>query len=445
MTHFLLAAKRAHLKIPCGLLLLLIVGGEILLPLKGWAQSFSDTGTFSFTGSSNPVLIAQRYREFLPGDGVRVGPVQLHPFLGVAEVWTDNVFRTNRNEESDFLTTIAPGIQASLPFGGKHSFLLDYRAAQFLYSKFSGNNSFTQNGVGHLTLDYPGGLRVDVDANVVGGFDARGSEVDSQQPDITKWNSNTFRSTAQLVGTNLGIRGGVRYTQLSFRNNGQDRPRDRNNAAANLTIFIPTSVTTSALLGGFISDQNYDRNNQLDSFTYGVFTGFRIAPSRQLSGELNVGYNILNFDRAPEGETLKIQELLRMGLSIGGKQQKALFISGNLRWRPTSRLSFVFRPFRLIQQAAVFNTSTFTQTGVGLRVSQTFNTRLFINGSVLYTNSDFEGGRSDNRYRLRTELEYRTVKWLGFKFAYIFERRFANQTIFRFNANTVMLSIQAFL
>ena len=44
------------------------------------------------------------------------GPVRLHPFMGVAEMYTDNVFRTN-SKRSDFFTTLAPGIQAQLPIG----------------------------------------------------------------------------------------------------------------------------------------------------------------------------------------------------------------------------------------------------------------------------------------------------------------------------------------
>ena len=448
MNDSFLTVSRTQLKIIQALLLFLFVSCEMFLPVTSWAQAFSDTGTFSFTGSSNPVFVAQKYREFLPGEGVKVGPARLHPFLGVAEVWTDNVFRRNKGpaRESDFLTTIAPGFQASFPLGGKHSFLLDYRAAQFLYSKFSGNNALTQNGVGHLALDYPGGLRVDVDGNFIGGFDARGSEVDTQQSDITKWNSNTIRTTVQLSGANLGVRGGLRYTQLSYRNNGQAKPRNRSIAAANFTIFVPTSSASSALLGGFVSDTNYERNNQLDSFTYGVFTGFRIVPTRQFSGELNVGYNILNFDRAPERDgTLQGDRLLDNRLALGGKQQKALFVSGNLRWRPTPRLSFVIQPFRSIQQAAVVNTTTFTQTGGVLRARQTIQKRIELSGSLSYSNSDFEGGRSDNQYRVRTELSYRTVKWLGFRLAYIYSRRFSSETNFRFYSNTIMLSVQGFL
>ncbi|HNP30394.1 MAG TPA: hypothetical protein PKK23_15205, partial [Nitrospirales bacterium] len=81
--------------------------------MKGQAQSFSETGNFYFTGSHRPLQSGRtQFREFMGGDGLKVGPVQLHPFFGVAEVFTDNVFRRKTDRKSDFLTTLAPGLQA---------------------------------------------------------------------------------------------------------------------------------------------------------------------------------------------------------------------------------------------------------------------------------------------------------------------------------------------
>ena len=445
MNHSSVIANRFQIKFSHFIILLFLICYETILPIKGWAQLFSDTGSFTFTGSHNPVAVRQQFAQFLPGDGVKVGPAKIHTFLGVAEVFTDNVFRRSTQRRNDFLTTVAPGIQALLPFGGRHSMLLDYRAAQFTYAKFSENNALAQNGVGHLTLDFPGGLNINFEGDHIEGFDPRGSELDTQQRDITKWRSNTVRTTAEFARNNFGIRGGVRYTQLHFRNNGQDAPRDRKDYAANLTVFIPANLTTSALLGAFVSKQNFDTNNQLDSFSYGIFTGFRLAPTRQLSGELNIGYNILNFDHAPESDPAKIMDLQQKGLSLGGKQQKAIFMSGDLIWRPTSRLDFILRPFQFIQQSAVFNTSTFTQTGVLVRARQRFDERFAISGRFLYSNDDFEGSRNDKRYRWRAALDYRAVKWLGFQLAYIFEKRSSNQNDFDFYGNTIMISVQGFL
>jgi len=431
-------AKRMQLKFSHGLVLLFLVGCELFLPVEGWTQAISP-GVFYFTGSQNP-LRRSIFREFLPGDGLKVGRVQIHPFLGTAEVFTDNVFRTDTKRESDFLTVIAPGVQALLPFGGKHSFLLDYRAAQLLFKKFTEGNVFSQHGVGHLKLNFPGGLKFDLQGGRIDGFDPRGSAVDIQERDITKWRIHSFLSQARLTGEKGSIRLRSLYADLHFKNNGQDTTRDRKNFRVNLTGFFNVTPTISTLLGAAISNNTFDENSQLDSFAYGVFTGFELAPSRLLSGEFRIGYTILNFDRAP------VEQPPGSDLSDGGKQQKSLIMRGLFNWRPTSRLSLQIRPFRFIRQSAVFDTSTFVQTGVDVGASQTLTDRLAVRGSFRYQNLDFEEGRTDNSFRWRMGLGYRTVKWLGFRLDYIFAKRISNdENRFEFYSNSIMVSVQGFL
>ena len=95
----------------------------------------------------------------IPGDGVLVGPLRLHPHMGVAQMYTDNVFRTNSNRIGDFLTTLAPGIQAQVPFAGFHSFLIDYRTNLQYYSRTSSNDVQDQTASGRFKFDFPGGLK----------------------------------------------------------------------------------------------------------------------------------------------------------------------------------------------------------------------------------------------------------------------------------------------
>jgi len=437
-------------KWPFVLFLTFLVACELFLPVRGQAQSFSDTGLFYFTGSHRP-LRTPIFREFMGGpgvgDGLKVGPVRLHPYLGVAEVYTDNVFRRDTNRRSDFLTTIAPGLQAFLPFGGgHHSVLLDYRAGQFLYKKFSENNALAQDAQGHVSLNYPGGLTLDLQGGHIEGFDPRGSQVDTRQQDITKWNINSFLGQAEFSGQKAGIRLRSSYLDWHFKNNGQDTSRDRTRLRADVTLSANVTRSTSALLGVQLTKIDYDKNKHLDSFGYGVFTGFRLASNRQLTGEFNIGYTIQNFDRAPipKGQTVS-QKFTDEGLSRGAKQRTSLFMRGNLHWNPTSRLSIIASPFSSIQQSAVQKTSTFRRTGVNISGRQAFTDRLALRGNLTLENNNFDTNRNDNRFRWRMGPEYRAVKWLGFRLDYIFEKRSSNKSGFDFYSNTVMLSIQGIL
>ncbi|GJL61095.1 MAG: hypothetical protein NPIRA03_39520 [Nitrospirales bacterium] len=439
-------------KWPFALILTVLVACEIFSPVEGQAQSFSDMGLFYFTGSHRPILNrGGLFREYMTGnglgDGIKAGPVQLHPFLGVSEVYTDNVFRRDTNTKSDFLTAIAPGIQAFMPFGGgKHSVLLDYRAAQFLYAKFTENNALAQDALGHVSLNYPGGLAIDLQGGHLEGFDPRGSEVDTQQTDITKWNVNHFIGQVEFSGQKAGIRLRTNFDDVNYTNNGQAAPRDRKRVGANLSVSVALTHSTRALLGVRIVNNDYNTNNQQDSFGYGAYTGFSLAPTRQLTGEFNIGYQVLNFDHAPVDEdSARGQALLARGLSLGSEQRTFFYMRGNLDWNPTSRLSFRLRPFSRINQSAVQGTSTYKRIGVDLYGKQSFTNRLAIRGNFYYANDNFDTNRTDDRFRFRIGPEYRTVKWLGFRLDYIFEKRSSNIANFEFNSNTFMLSIQGII
>jgi hypothetical protein len=139
--------------IPYGTICVALVVALTVFPSSGFSQQASSplpTGTRSlsfggmgwawFSQFANPALVGALYMTpdwpktgyypVYPGafsrpiteDGIAVGPARLHPILGVAEIYTDNVFRTNSNRRSDFATTLAPGIQAELPFAGRHTF-----------------------------------------------------------------------------------------------------------------------------------------------------------------------------------------------------------------------------------------------------------------------------------------------------------------------------------
>lgn len=436
LPHVLLVKKRIVLV--CILTVLMV--GELFLPVRGWTQSIADTGLFYFTGSHNP-LRTPIFREFMRGEGLRAGPVQLHPFLGIAESYSDNVFRTNSNRRSDFLTTIAPGIQAYLPFGGgKHSLVIDYRAGQILYKEFTENNALAQDAQGHVNFTFPVGLVIDLQGGHIEGFDPRGSAVDIQQQDITKWNINSFLGQAEYSGTRAGLRLRSRFDDWHFKNNNQAPRRDRITLRGDVTVFGNVTPSLSALLGAQIAKTNFDQNTQVDNFSYGAFTGFRLAPGRLLTGELRVGYTVLNFDQAFEPDPSDVSNL-----TSSRGSQKLLTIDGNLYWNPTSRSSIVTTLSRRIRNSAVFNTGTFIITGVNISGSHALTARTALRGSFSFLNIDFDSGRNDNRLNWRMGVQYRTLRWLGFRLDYLFQNRFSNQENFDFYSNSVMFSIEAFL
>lgn len=418
---------------------------------KGWAQVSSGlcwpglSKMFYFPGSETPFFPSlNKFVPICPGEGLKAGPVKLHPFLWAAEAYTDNVFRTNTGRESDFIHTIAPGIQAQLPLGGRHVLVFDYRAMQFFHQQTSGNDVLAQDASGQVVLDFPGGLKINLQGGHIEGFDPRGTDLDLQAPEITKWNTNSFRGQGVLSRPWGRIRLRVRSTQWNFENNNQAPKRDRMVSTANLTLFRSLTPKTSILVDLQVRKQNYDQNKQLDSFKYRVRTGLRWAATGKTTGEIQVGYEVLNFDRAP------ISQPAGSVLSSGGNGQEALSVSGNLTWRPTSRLTVNLRPFRRIRQAVVFDTSVSTKTGLGFSARQAIGTRMIVSGTLTFSHNEFSKDQNTGETTKRTDylggarigVEYRTVRWLGLQIGYGFQKRSSTLDKFDYYVNTLMVGIQ---
>ena len=136
---------------------------------------------------STPYFPLTGYYPLYPGSfsriiderGVAVGRLILHPSMGVAEMYTDNVFRSNTNRRGDFFTTLAPAIQAQLPFSsGRHVFVADYRTNIQFYHRTPSNDVQDQTASGRVQFNFPWGLRADFQGEHKLGHDPRGSAVD---------------------------------------------------------------------------------------------------------------------------------------------------------------------------------------------------------------------------------------------------------------------------
>ena len=383
--------------------------------------------------------------QVIPDDRLLVGPLKLHPFMGVAQMYTDNVFRTNTNRTSDFLTTLSPGIQAQLPFAGSHAFLIDYRTNIQYYSRTPSNDVQDQTASGGFKFDFPGGLKVDLQGEHKLGHDPRGSAVDTQNLDVNKWTANSFNGQVQYDGARSGVRLNMQSTRWNFLNNNQGISRDSLNNYVGLTFFGDVTGKTSVLTTVSAFQQIYDQNKNLDNVMYQVSGGPTWRPSELISGQILVGYQYLQYTLAQVNQPPPLSQFTRSKDSF-----QNFFFMGILDWAPTSLLTIRMQPYRTIQQTVVFGNLFYTVTGVNLGASHTLtdNTTLTLNLGLEQdqfesaSGSTSGGDRTDFLKNVAVGVKYRAVKWVGLGFQYIFEDRSSNQNQFDYHANTFMVSAQ---
>lgn len=403
-------------------------------PSKGVSFSLTETGR-PFRGGFRPPLL---------GKGLPFGPVTLHPHFGFGEIYTDNTFRTNLQKEEDFVHVLGAGSQATLPVAGKHLFLVDYDFTKQINQRFSNNDVETMNAYGRLTLNLPKEINIDLQGGHSRGYDERGTAVDIQSLEPNKWRTNSFLGKVEVFGAWAGARLTGKWTEWRFFNNNQSITRDRTTSETDLTLFGSVAPRTFALVSFHVTDQSYDRNKQLDSFSYRASTGLKWEVTGKSQGEIRGGYEVLNFDRAAIPQP-------GPGLSPGGNKRENIFFSGYLQWKPTSRILVSLTPSRSIQQTVIVNTSSFTQTLINFNIDYDLTVRTQLSGFFGYINDRFSNPvtldgetkrRDDNTITAGIGLDYKTIKWLGFRADYRYQERDSNFSRFDFSANSFIVSAE---
>lgn len=405
------------------------------------------TPVFPYTGHYQ--LYPGSLSQELPGDGPRIGPLKIHPFLGIAEMYTDNVLRTN-DKRSDFFTTLSPGIQAQLPFGRRHSFLVDYRTNLQFYHRTPSNNVQDQTASGHLKFDLASGIKLDLQGEHKTGHDPRGTAFDTQAIDINKWTTNSVSGRLEYQGAQMGTEFTAQSVWWQYLNNNQGPIRDRVTQHAMVKFSGHVLPNTSALLAFGVTNNSYDQNKNLDSVIYSISTGARWDITGNTSGEFLAGYQFLQFTKAEVEQAPPVLSQFRRDSDSAASP----FVTGYLHWSPIPRLRITLQPYRSFQPSFILGTTFFTATGINLSAMRHITDRLDLRANMGFEQDKFStpvGGesvtppRTDNLTSFVVGVNYRTVEWFGAGVQYIFERRTSTVEQFEYQANTIMISLQAYL
>jgi hypothetical protein len=370
--------------------------------------------------------------------------------MGVSEIYTDNVFRTNTNRQSDFIHSLAPGIQVQLPFLKRHAFVVDYRTNIQYFQRTPTNDVQDQTAVGRFQFDLPSGLKIALQGEHKLGHDPRGSAIDIQALEVNKWQVDSFSARADYQGARTGVSLTAHTGRWTYLNNNQGPINDRMSNLVGLTLSRQVLPRTSLLADFRVQQAIFDQNKNLDSAIYTGSVGAEWTVTGKTKAELLVGYQWLKFTRAQVNQPGPVLSVFRRDRDDFSN----LFVAGNLTWKPTTKLTINVQPYRAIQQIVVSGSTFFTATGVNLAASHALTPRVEILSNVGIEHDKFEvpagltgttPARSDTLQNVAFGVSYRAVKWIGVTGQYIFEHRQSEVSRFSYNANTFMLAVQAVL
>lgn len=387
----------------------------------------------------------------LEGGNLKAGPFAIHPHFGIAESYTDNVFRTREGfggRSFDWYTTYAPGLQVKLPILGRHRWIFDYRSNIERYSRASSQNVEDQTIATNLVIDSPTGLLVSVIGEVKTGHDYRGAATStgafSDEP-------NKFYNTAyggelkyaqtlfvraraktirwQFIGPNAGPRDGSSFGDINTRN------RLENYAA--LALGGRVMPKTYAFIEGWVAEEIYEINKDLDSTIYTGTLGAIWEVTGKTTGQVGIGWQRRIMDRAS---------------TRGSGSFSGLYFNGNIMWKPQDRTTLSLGVYRRTNETVVGGTLYFVSTGTTLDVNHALTNKWRVTGQFVYNHDTYsdpisadgkQATRDDGYFTVGAGVWYQIQPWLGARATYTYAERLSNFESVEYNGSVGMISLQA--
>ncbi|WP_375547540.1 outer membrane beta-barrel protein [Oceanicaulis alexandrii] len=391
---------------------LLTLAGATLTPQ---AEAQTDSNDSMFARDKN-VSVLQRPRPDYDAGGVQNGALLIYPELTLGLEFTDNVFGTSSNEESDTIAVITPAVSFNTTWS-RHAVSGDASVTRREHFDFS------DESVWNFTAGAGGQLDITREANLVAG--ARYSSL--TEP----------RTSAGAAGQAAEP---IEYdTWASYI--GGERASGRLRALGRVD-YSTFDYDDAPLFGGGIVDQDFRDRDEL------VLTGrgdYAMSPDTALFARLR--YNDRAYDLSPPdvpllrdsdgytfdvGADFDIRGVARGVIGVGYTEQDyespalpdidGLSVEGLVEWFPTQLTTVSFNASRSVQDSAVAGSGGFFGTSVGVNVDHELRRNVIISAGVSLSEDDYSGiDRTDERLNVTAGVTYFVNRTAGIRASFSYQ------------------------
>jgi hypothetical protein len=369
------------------------------------------------------------------------GPLSLRPQLGITEQFDSNVFYLDQNPESDFITTIAPGLKflvgQDLP--NENHVKLQYTLEELIYAKndelnatqhkFLTDTHFQKN---RFTLD--GADHFEMLSSVLGG----GFSIGREQVDRNIL-SDIYRLDYK-VGERMGVYVEGQHASVNYE--------------SGLELFDTRTISGTGGFGYYLSDDTFlfgevyygktslDYNvpspTQPPGTTFvGGFVGARGKFTEKINGTLKAGYEVSTFDKSAVA-------------GLDNSAGSAPVVEATINYLVTERLTTSLSYSRRQHVSVQFVRSAYVLDSITAKATQILGStgRLQLDLLASYAMYSFDpaaaypSGRKDTNWRLQTGANYFFQTWLSTRLEYSFERFTSDfASVVDYDVNRVTLSL----
>lgn len=353
------------------------------------------------------------------------------PFLSVREEYDDNIYLTDTNEKSDWITTVSPGFTIE-PRTTKHKFTFDYYADLKFFADCDGENNYnhTTNAEAQFLFNK---VRLGF-ANTFRYFSEQAGSEDTNRVDRTQ---DYVRTLVTFDFNKLDLSLGYNYKLENYRSNaaigafrGQAltyKDLERNEHEGEIEAAFKLWPKTALLFSGIYGTIDHDTGKKSDSDYFDVLTGLRGQPTAKCAVEGKIGYRAQDYkDYDNDFESLIFEGSLIEDFTS----------------RDTLRLDFL----RISNETNYKDNAYYKNTFFGAGYTHGFTDK--VSGSIdfsyqrnSYPTETTETGKTDKReddfWSYGIGVSYELSKWLIADVKYEYLSRNSNFSTFDYKNNRV--------
>ncbi|MEQ1529934.1 MAG: outer membrane beta-barrel protein, partial [Methylococcales bacterium] len=386
-----------------------------------------------------PETVLTRIRPELDPQGLRVHSFKFLPKLTVQEQFNDNIFSTNNDETSDFITWMTPRVNVESDWS-RHALGLIAETTVRKYAQHSGEDTVDYIVQGHGRLDLPDNDNLSLSVDHSRNHELRQSPNEisqAQRPNApTTYESSTVLGSYLLHFNPLSLKTGFNYTNRDFNGvkNKNGAPiaytsfdRDRDEITGDFQLTYDRLQRFSPFLRGSVNNLDYkskkDRNNfNRDSTGYKVDVGAQIFFSGVLFGEMYIGHM---------GQYYQDSKLDTVSGMSGG---------GEITWLPSGLTTVKLSTARSINPSVLGNVSGVMSTDFKVNVDHELLRNLLLNSSFGVNDAEYVGStREDTYYTFSIGANYLMNRIVNIGLHYDLTARNSNEAVNDFTSNTVFL------
>lgn len=365
---------------------------------------------------------------------LRAGPVFITPTLDTEVGYTDNLFRTEDDEESTWKSVVTPRIQAWME-NGLSTYSLTYRGDDYRYFS-SHDDDFYDNTVNlDIHHEFNAKNRLNAFAEYYDGHEERGTG-------LTEGGVGTLiDEPVELERTTFGgnytigadsARGRVKlaaknedYSYQNFREYTQYRDYDKDTFGG--TFFWNVAPRTDLLAEVRYQDVAYDKTNALDPFgsldaeEWTYFLGAQWDATAKTSGSIRLGMYDREYD------------------SNARENDDGFSWEVDLTYKPRSYSRFNLESSRSSRETNGLGDAV-NSTATTLSWDHDWASRSSTNVELLVGTDDYNGSkREDDLFGVDASYNYAWKRWVDLGIGYRYEDRDSDLRIYDYSRNEFYL------